>query len=142
MDEDTCCDFSWVAKLTLSSPGANGGRLLVDLREAQLAGPEIKPVLMRMEERNDKPSWVETAPHSQATKIYCSLWESLRILDSVLKSALGDTLWGRHYKELVLLKALRSDVLQQLYVQCPNSWSLGDCQDPESCQGEILPGLV
>ena len=56
MNEDTCSDFWWVAKLTLSSSEASGDRSMIDLREAQLADPEIKPVLMRMEERNDKPS--------------------------------------------------------------------------------------
>ena len=60
-NEDTCSDFRQVDKLALSSPEAIGGRSVVDLREAQLADSEIKLVLMRMEESNDKPSWEETA---------------------------------------------------------------------------------
>ena len=123
----------------MSSPEAIGGRSLVDLGEAQLADPEIKPVLMRMEERNDKPSWEESASHSQATKVYCSQWESLRIFDGVLywfwETPSGDAIIKRTPKGIEIKGAAAA-------AQCPNSWSLGDCQDPGPCQGEILLGPV
>ena len=136
MNEDTCSNFLQVAKLTLSSPEAIGGRSLVDLREAQLADPDIKPVLMRMEERNDKPSLEETAPHSQATKVYCSQWESLRIFDSVLYR-----LWETPYNTISTPKGIEIRGAAAA-AQCPNSWSLGDCQDPGPCQRKILLGPV
>ena len=56
MNGDTDCDILQVAKLTLSSPDAIGGRSPEALREAQLSDPEIKPVLVWMEESKDKPT--------------------------------------------------------------------------------------
>ena len=54
MNGDTDCDILQVAKLTLSSPDAIGGRSPEALREAQLSDPDIKPVLVWMEESKDK----------------------------------------------------------------------------------------
>ena len=124
VNADSRSDIPQVATLTLSSPMAIGDRSLADLREAQLRDPEIKPVLEWMEESDDKPTWEETAPHSLATKVYCSQWESLRIFGGVLyrlwETPSGDTI----IKQLVLPKALRAEVLQQLH-DAPTAGHLG-----------------
>ena len=124
MNGDTDCDILQVAKLTLSSPDAIGGRSPEALREAQLSDPEIKPVLVWMEESKDKPSWDEIAPHSQATKVYCGQWESLRIFGGVLYRLWETPSGDATIRQLVLPKSLRSEVLQQLH-NAPTAGHLG-----------------
>ena len=81
-------------------------------------------MLVWMEESKDKPSWDEIAPHSQATKVYCGQCESLRIFGGVLYRLWETPSGDATIRELVLLKSLRSEVLQQLH-NAPTAGHLG-----------------
>ena len=81
-------------------------------------------MLVWMEESKDKPSWDEIAPHSQATKVYCGQWKSLRIFGSVLYRLWETPSGDATIRQLVLPKSLRSEVLQQLH-NAPTAGHLG-----------------
>ena len=93
---------------------AIGRRSPIELGEAQFGDSDIYLVLEFLE-RDDKPSWKEIVPCSQATKTYCYQWESLRLIYG-FPHCLWETPSGdATVNQSVLPKSLRSEVLQQLH---------------------------
>ena len=109
-----------VATLSLST----GTGSPEELRCAQLGDPDIKPVLIWKESQEEKPDWEEIAPYSHNTKIYVGQWESLTIINGVLYRLWETPAGDVTLKQLILPKALRPKVLQQLH-NLPTSGHLG-----------------
>ncbi|GBM89606.1 Retrovirus-related Pol polyprotein from transposon 297, partial [Araneus ventricosus] len=55
-----------------------------EVQKAQLEDSDIRPILERKLNSEDRPSWQEIAPESPATKRYWALWDSLHLKDGVL----------------------------------------------------------
>ncbi|GBO32566.1 Retrovirus-related Pol polyprotein from transposon 297 [Araneus ventricosus] len=55
-----------------------------EFQKAQLEDPDIRPILERKINSEDRPSWQEIAPESPAIKRFWALWDSLHLKDGVL----------------------------------------------------------
>lgn len=107
VDLEMCC----VSQACLSPPPWSNK----DLREAQLADTDIAPIVQWLSESKEKPNWSAVASQSESTKMYWAQWSSLRLRDGVVyrlwETPAGDsTTW-----QLILPKALRSEVLYHLH---------------------------
>jgi len=106
------------------SPVLAVGHTPEELRQAQRSDKELKPVIEWMEKSTSRPPWEETAPHGEYTKVYWSQWQGLHLSDGLLyrlwETPSGDSV----IKQLVLPKALRPEVLQQLH-STPTAGHLG-----------------
>ncbi|GBN21577.1 hypothetical protein AVEN_112377-1 [Araneus ventricosus] len=54
------------------------------VQKAQLEDPDIRPILEKKLNSEDRLSWQEIAPESTATKRYWPFWDSLHLKDGVL----------------------------------------------------------
>ncbi|GFX77639.1 retrovirus-related Pol polyprotein from transposon 412 [Trichonephila clavipes] len=86
-----------------------------NVREDQMADPDIKPLIEFMESSSNKPSWQDISAYSPTTKQYWALWNSLHLRNGVLyrnfESEDGKTFrW-----QLVLPRSRIPEVLKELH---------------------------
>jgi len=86
-----------------------------DLSAAQKADPHIGPVFAFREASPTKPKWEEISSLSPASKAYMAQWDRMEIQDGVLTRRYVSKDAKRVWRQTVLPKVLREDVLKQLH---------------------------
>lgn len=91
------------------------GWTVEQLREAQIADPDITPIRKWLEQGTERPSWAEISPHSPATKTYWSQWKRLYFKEGILVRRFHCAEETIFYPQIILPRMYQSDVLKQMH---------------------------
>ena len=94
------------------------------LREAQLADPDISPILLAKEANETRPSTEIMRGYTQAAKVYCYEWEQMEVHHGVLHRKWQSDDGKIVRFQIVLPFELRDIVLEQLH-DAPTAGHLG-----------------
>ena len=114
------------------------GLTMSELRDAQLADDNIRPVVQWKESKEGRPEWPKVASENPAVKSYLAQWDRLSLQNGVLYRRWESECGDNEYWQLVVPVSCRLKRCSEEITQRPHFWTPGDEENTRPCERTLL----